>query len=83
MRRAGGYMIATARDGRETVRDTITCCHCNGIHTPPQGEAASICKLCDKPICDKLKCYETCKPFERQLEEIERRANFLRAVGNR
>jgi hypothetical protein len=74
-------MIATERDGRETVRDTITCCHCNGLHAPPQGKEASRCKLCDAPICDKLKCYETCAPFEKKLEAIERRDKLLRAAS--
>lgn len=81
MRKEGGYLIATERDGKETIRDTITCCHCNMFHPLPPNKQPSMCKMCDKPICDKLKCYERCAPFEKQLEAMERSDRFRRSVG--
>lgn len=84
MRRAGGYAVVSEPGKPDHERDTFTCCHCNRIVPVPAGEQPKTrCAMCDKPVCDLLRCYERCEPFEKKLEAVERRYRFLRAVGAR
>jgi hypothetical protein len=94
MRRATGYAQTVGESDRLTfidqngVRieggeaDTYSCGHCNRVvHVPPFTDARSIgggCFICDRHICPKCVDDGNCKPMEKRLEEIERRAMFER-----
>lgn len=73
----------TLPGGRTMTRATTTCCHCNGITVIAQGatpdECGGFCMLCHRPTCRTCAGKE-CRPFERQLEAIERRGRLLAAV---
>lgn len=56
--------------------DTFTCAHCNSIRhvkvKAPMDEVGSICRGCMKMVCPR--CAEgACIPFEKKLEEMEKR----------
>lgn len=64
--------------------DTFTCVHCNRImHVKPMApmdEFGSMCRNCMKMVCPK--CADgPCVPFEKKLEESERRDRALRSYG--
>lgn len=95
MRGAQGYG-RTYLDGKviEEV-DTFTCWHCQRLNLMKPGHIvqARKCKKCDHYICPPGECIVVfddvtgridtgyCKPFEQALEEVERRAKFLKACG--
>lgn len=85
MRRPGGTLISTYRDGSETHCDTFTCAHGNEIvmvrpGQDPAGMGAH-CKTCDALICAKCAATGSCTPFERRLEASETRDRFFRSIG--
>lgn len=64
--------------------DTATCCHCNRVvHIQarrPMDEFGSFCRNCMKYTCPT--CADgPCIPFEKKLEEAERRAIAIRSYG--
>lgn len=70
------------------VRDTITCVHCNGVVfvDPKPGAEPNhgFCLKCMSQICGPCADLNTCVPFEKQLEAIERgisRQQFFRSLG--
>ncbi len=85
MRRAGGQVTYTNRDGSIEEMDTFTCGHGNEIVKVRPGQdpttAGGFCRMCMKHICDRCAATGTCAPFERKLEEMESKARFHRAVG--
>lgn len=74
-------------DGRRVIvsgnmyeASTITCAHCGGVeHIPHKADpnAVGFCRHCMKAICRKCSALP-CKPFERSLEEVERKVETLR-----
>ena len=84
MRNPGGCALWEG-GGAPIERDTFTCSHCNSIVivTPKQSpaEAGGFCRMCMKPICGPCADEGCCVPFEKRLEEDERRYRLRQAVG--
>lgn len=64
--------------------DTFTCIHCNSIvHVKtkaPMDEVGSMCRSCMKMVCPR--CADgPCVPFEKKLDEAEKRQIALRSYG--
>jgi len=80
MRNAGGQATWINPAGNEIAMDTYTCSHCNSIVLvkPKQdpSELGGFCRLCMKHICKNCACKAECSPFEKKLEEMERRERF-------
>ena len=74
-RRAKGYAVWTEPGQRLIERDTLQCVHCGGhwLVEPGSGIKRGWCTLCSGPHCGGQGCW-TCTPFERRLEQEERRA---------
>src|SRR5690348_18253186 len=97
MRKAGGYGQVLGCDGpppqlrdaygREIPPecDTFVCGHCNSVvFVKPREKPEDIggmCYQCWHLVCPKCVEQAVCKPFEKQLETIERRAEALRSYG--
>lgn len=83
MRRPGGYAIWTDPDLAQIEMDTFTCVHCNAVVFVTPGMSAGamggFCSLCAAPICEKC-VGRTCVPFEKRLEESERKDEQRRAL---
>ena len=81
-----GYMS----NGPGVESDVLGCSHCRLQMevTPPKG-AESVrldrCGACDAAICqkcaDELSRTLKCTPFEKRLEQVEARANFLKGFS--
>jgi len=84
MRRPQGYAIWTGPEGPPVEQDTFTCVHCNTVVfvTPktPLEDLGGWCGMCSKPVC-KHCAGKGCTPFEKRLEEIERRERLLQQIG--
>ena len=64
--------------------DTFTCVHCNRvIHVKPMtsmDEFGSMCRNCMRMVCPT--CADgPCIPFEKRLEQMEKRSIALRSYG--
>lgn len=68
-------------DGNE-VATTLRCPHCGGHFVSMRGSGArrTFCRKCMAVTCGRQECDE-CRPMEKQLEEIERKAGILSARG--
>lgn len=80
VRRPHGYLVSAGDDGA-VERDTLQCVHCNCHFTvqPGSGTERGFCGRCFGPTCGRGGC-DVCIPFERKLEEIERRDALRRSV---
>ena len=85
MRRPGGQAEWSGGGQKTVTRDTFSCCHCNAVvFVKPKAdpsEMGGFCRLCMKHVCKKCEALGKCVPFERRLEEIERRGKLLEAAG--
>jgi hypothetical protein len=78
-----GFVEITGPEG-SVVRETYTCCHCNGLDFVPDPGAAEVgfCTRCMSREC--VGCAKRlggrCTPFEQRMEQYERRQALLRAV---
>lgn len=82
MLRPGGYAVWTEPGERERERDTITCAHCNGIvFVEPGKDPGGFCRLCYRHLCTPCADAGVCTPFEKRLDQAEKRKKFLTAVG--
>lgn len=85
MWREGGVLIGTSVDGNTDETSTYTCGHCNSIHRVRPKErpedTGGLCKQCMTLICPKCVDAGYCRPFEKQLEAWEARAEALRSYG--
>lgn len=83
MRNPGGYAVWSGPDRKQVERDTFTCKHCNSVvFVQPKmspTELGGYCALCAAPICSGC-AGKTCVPFERRLEEQERRFHQRRQL---
>lgn len=84
MRRSQGYATVTEPDKATLEMDSFTCAHCNSITfvkaRQDPSEMGGFCCLCMLHVCKR--CVDKrCEPFEKKLEEMERRDKMLRAVG--
>lgn len=54
----------------------ITCCHCNVVMilNPKRTRPRGYCSRCDDYVCASPSCNLECTPFERVLDEAEKRA---------
>jgi len=82
VRRPAGYFIATGPAGTEDEGETLSCVHCQ-MHwrvEPGSGRKRGFCLRCNGPTCGKETCESGCVPFEKALEQAERREALLRKV---
>lgn len=82
MNRALGHVEVMGPNG-STVRETFTCCHCNGIKAvPAPGEPMGYCQRCHARECVPCatRLEGRCTPFEKRLEAYERRQRMLVAI---
>lgn len=82
VRRPAGYFVATGPAGTEDAGETISCVHCQ-MHwrvEPGSGRKRGFCLRCNGPTCGKEGCESRCVPFEKALEQAERREALLRKV---
>ena len=85
MRNPQGYAIVVDPEGPPKEADTVTCSHCQrlvfvGGYVDPT-ELGGFCRMCMKHICGPCADKGACVPFEKKLEEFERKARFHQAVG--
>ena len=74
----GGQRVIVS--GNMYEASTLTCAHCGRVeHIPhkPDVNAVGFCRHCMKAICRGCSG-KPCEPFERSLEEVERKAEILR-----
>jgi hypothetical protein len=83
-----GYSILVDPDEGTVEWSRTTCGHCNRVIRIPGGKSiqdvAGWCWVEQKAIC--LSCKERavrlgCEPFQKKLEESERRQRFLTSAG--
>jgi hypothetical protein len=75
-----GWMIDSGPYG-DTITETFTCCHCNSIHEMQRGGTVAMCHSCWKRVCARCHAVGTCRPFERKLDEFERRIRAAESRG--
>lgn len=77
-KRPGGYGHWFHGDGPDLEKDSITCCHCNSVvfvdPLKPVEEFTGWCMRCMKFTCRACMQNGECEPFERRLDQMERRA---------
>ena len=81
MRKGSGYVLVSDPDGGGRESDCFTCVHCQRIvEVPPKATAKSVgwCLRCDKPICRRCADDGNCKPWDRQMDAMERRDRLYR-----
>lgn len=84
MNRSLGHVEVTGPSGT-TVKDTFTCCHCNGIAPvpPPNATEMGYCSRCHAREC--IRCAKRlggrCIPFEKKLRRYEQRQKLLAAAA--
>lgn len=97
MIRPQGYAIIVDPRAGTIEHDTITCGHCQRIVWVKPGSGATVyivrtqthtyeepgafCRCCMTSVCLACDRVGTCTPWERQMERMESRDRFLRAVG--
>lgn len=86
MRNAGGYLLGVYCDsGRKVESDSFTCGHCNSAKWVKPKERpedlGGFCRMCSKFTCPRCHAIGTCIPFEKKLEEMERRDRLISALG--
>ena len=78
-----GYFTETTPDGKVVAEgETHLCVHC-GLPfraNPGSGRKRGFCLNCMGPVCGAKECSEICKPWERQMENMERRARLRESV---
>lgn len=75
-----GYLIITGPAG-VIEADTVQCGHCQKHYTvkPGSGKRRGFCTLCSRATCGAAACLP-CKPWEKRLEEFERRERLMAAL---
>jgi hypothetical protein len=65
--------------------DSMSCAHCNRVvHIKARMRPEDIggfCRQCMKPICPFCTDKGNCVPFEKRLEQMEKRDRALRSYG--
>lgn len=87
MSRHFGYLMEMGPHGLREA-DTSTCGHCNRVtQVPPAKNGQVIVRLaapcggCHRLVCQECAAAGVCRPFEKWLEEQERRERMLGALG--
>jgi hypothetical protein len=69
-------------DGKESA-DTITCGHCGNV-VVVDGDNFASCRMCSTFICLNCEKIGSCTPFEKKLQEMERKSirnNHYKRLG--
>lgn len=76
------YAIASSPESTREW-DTLTCCHCQRIIFIEVGKdiPGGFCDKCNKNTCEACHQIGTCRPFEKWLEEVERKATRESRLG--
>lgn len=76
------YGIAISPEGVKEW-DTLTCCHCQRIiHiVPKEPIPGGFCVKCNKNTCEACHQVGTCRPFEKWLDEVEKKASRESRLG--
>lgn len=86
MRNPGGYLTINDPEKPLIEHDTFTCGHCNRItivpHKANPEDIGGLCKVCMQLICPQCVNDGNCKPFEKRIEQYEKRQAFLRSIEN-
>jgi hypothetical protein len=53
--------------------ETFTCAHCNTVHEIVHGAPVAMCHREWKPVCAACHQKGTCTPFEKRLDQFERK----------
>ncbi len=65
--------------------DSFTCFHCSRVvfvkHRADPSELGGMCKVCDKLICPQCNAKGGCTPWEKQMEAMEAKDRFRRAMA--
>lgn len=81
--KAVGFVEITGPEG-SVVRETYTCCHCNGLDfiPGPGSQELGFCLRCMSRECVACakKLGGRCTPFEERIEKYEKRMRMLVAV---
>lgn len=79
--RYSGYATWSHPDQPLIERDTLQCKHCQvtWVVQPGSGNQRGWCTLCAGPTCGAAQC-QSCVPFEKKLEALERRERFYQAL---
>ena len=61
-------------DGVE-VASTLQCAHCGGhfVSKIGSGHTRGFCSNCQAPLCGAPECLARCRPFEKWLDEVEKK----------
>lgn len=81
-RKAKGHYLIVDPENPDIERDTLCCVHCRRHWevNPGSGIKRGWCGLCHGPTCGSHHC-DRCVPYEKMLEEIERKATRLLRLG--
>lgn len=83
VRKPAGFGLLTIEESVVEEHDTLMCVHCQFIWKvqPGSGRVRGWCMRCSGPTCGKKPCESRCVPFERAIEEQERRIRLRQAVS--
>lgn len=78
-----GYGVLTQPGERTIEEDTFTCVHCNAVQAMAPyfqpSESGGWCRQCNGPVCNAC-AGKPCRPFEKWLDEVEKKAQRERFV---
>lgn len=79
MSRYAGAILEPDGDRWKQIADTLQCCHCDShwVVVKGSGRVRGWCQYCARPVCGEAPCMSECRPWEQQMETIER-SNGLR-----
>lgn len=74
--KVAGHILITNEFGPPVEAQTRQCPHCQAhfVSQAGSGKQRSWCHNCAAVTCGGKACVQRCYPFEKQLEDIERRA---------
>jgi hypothetical protein len=80
--RTSGYALLRDGEGNITERETVSCVHCQFIWQiePGSGRKRGFCYNCNGLVCGKQQCLEHCTPFEKAIEDMERKSRFNESI---
>ena len=82
-----GYVVTVGPDVQngKVEQDLFTCGHCQKVVTFEPGQmpedAGGMCKQCSRLICKGCYFKQGCDVFEKKLDRMEARLDFLRSAG--